>query len=296
MTLFNPPVTVTFDIIFYPRESTSACSLAHRLALSAPHPLAAFSPLAPRCLFPPVEKYRYQEEEGASPGAPKVHPHPCTLHQMGVARELRDGGTLGRDGGTLGRDGGTLGREGGTLGRDGGTLGREGGTLGRDGGTLGRDGGTLGRDGGTLGRDGGILREGCTWRREGGGAGATERDRDRSLGRDGSLGCRGDLLRGAELVQVAERQLNQIQHVHGYVSHTHVTPPQVESPEAVFHEEAWPHPEGGGLNEVPAPLFSSLYSHGRSYYQVTPPPSPPHAFHDFTTLRDSSEVQTDTHT
>uniref|UniRef100_A0A8C2XMZ9 Discs, largehomolog 1 n=1 Tax=Cyclopterus lumpus TaxID=8103 RepID=A0A8C2XMZ9_CYCLU len=43
---------------------------------------------------------------------------------------------------------------------------------------------------------------------------------------DGSIGRRGDL-RGAELVQVAERQLNQIQHVHGYVTHTHITPPQV---------------------------------------------------------------------
>uniref|UniRef100_A0A4W6C2Q8 Disks large homolog 1 n=1 Tax=Lates calcarifer TaxID=8187 RepID=A0A4W6C2Q8_LATCA len=34
-------------------------------------------------------------------------------------------------------------------------------------------------------------------------------------------------LRGAELVQVAERQLSQIQHVHGYVTHTHITPAQV---------------------------------------------------------------------
>uniref|UniRef100_A0A8C2XNK6 Disks large homolog 1 n=1 Tax=Cyclopterus lumpus TaxID=8103 RepID=A0A8C2XNK6_CYCLU len=58
------------------------------------------------------------------------------------------------------------------------------------------------------------------------GAGTMERDRERSLGRDGSIGRRGDL-RGAELVQVAERQLNQIQHVHGYVTHTHITPPQV---------------------------------------------------------------------
>uniref|UniRef100_A0A3P8RDE6 Disks large homolog 1 n=1 Tax=Astatotilapia calliptera TaxID=8154 RepID=A0A3P8RDE6_ASTCA len=40
---------------------------------------------------------------------------------------------------------------------------------------------------------------------------------------DGSLGRHNDL-RGAELVQVAERQLSQIQHVHGYVTHTHITP------------------------------------------------------------------------
>uniref|UniRef100_A0A674NTT5 Disks large homolog 1 n=1 Tax=Takifugu rubripes TaxID=31033 RepID=A0A674NTT5_TAKRU len=34
-------------------------------------------------------------------------------------------------------------------------------------------------------------------------------------------------LHGAELVQVAERQLSQIQHVHGYVTHSHITPAQV---------------------------------------------------------------------
>uniref|UniRef100_A0A3Q2FTS0 Uncharacterized protein n=1 Tax=Cyprinodon variegatus TaxID=28743 RepID=A0A3Q2FTS0_CYPVA len=43
---------------------------------------------------------------------------------------------------------------------------------------------------------------------------------------DGSLIYHGDL-RGAELVQVAERQLSQIQHVHGYVTHTHIAPAQV---------------------------------------------------------------------
>uniref|UniRef100_A0A672J7C6 Disks large homolog 1 n=1 Tax=Salarias fasciatus TaxID=181472 RepID=A0A672J7C6_SALFA len=34
---------------------------------------------------------------------------------------------------------------------------------------------------------------------------------------------------GVELVQVAERQLSQIQHVHGYVTHTHITPAQGNS-------------------------------------------------------------------
>lgn len=76
------------------------------------------------------------------------------------------------------------------------------------------------RDGGTLGREGGA------WRREGGSGSTMERERERSLGRDGSLGRHCDL-RGAELVQVAERQLSQIQHVHGYVTHTHITPAQV---------------------------------------------------------------------
>uniref|UniRef100_A0A3Q1B4T8 Disks large homolog 1 n=1 Tax=Amphiprion ocellaris TaxID=80972 RepID=A0A3Q1B4T8_AMPOC len=65
--------------------------------------------------------------------------------------------------------------------------------------------------------------DGGTWRRDGGGIGTMERERERSLGRDGSR--HGDL-RGAELVQVAERQLSQIQHVHGYVTHTHITPAQ----------------------------------------------------------------------
>ncbi|XP_029987309.1 discs large homolog 1-like protein isoform X5 [Sphaeramia orbicularis] len=189
-----------------------------------------------------LNKYRYQEEEGASPGAPKLHQHPCHQHQMGVARELRDGGTLGRDGGTLGRDGGTLGRD------------------------------------------------GVTWRGEGGGgSGTMERERERSLGRDGSLRRRCDL-RGAELVQVAERQLSQIQHVHGYVTHSHITPAQlsvqtlsagqasdtsvaVESPELPFDDEAWPQPEGERLNDVPAPPFSSLYSQSHAYYhQANPPP------------------------
>ncbi|XP_067370099.1 discs large homolog 1-like protein isoform X9 [Channa argus] len=123
----------------------------------------------------------------------------------------------------------------------------------------------MGRDGGTLGRDGG------TWRREGVGFGTMERERERSLGRDGSLGRRCDL-RGAELVQVAERQLSHIQHVHGYVTHTHITPAQVESPDVPFDDEAWPHPEGERLNEVPTPPFSSLYSQSHPYYQVNPPP------------------------
>ncbi|XP_014856086.1 PREDICTED: disks large homolog 1 isoform X3 [Poecilia mexicana] len=163
------------------------------------------------------KKYRYQEEEGASPGAPRLHHHTCHQHPMGIAGEITDGGTLGRDGGTLGRDGGTLGRDGGTLGRDGGTLGRSGGTLGRQGGTLGRDRGT--------------------WRRDGAGIGSMERERDRSLGRDGSLGRHGDL-RGAELVQVAERQLSQIQHVHGYVTHTHIAPAQANPPPVVVNTDS----------------------------------------------------------
>ncbi|KAI4829521.1 hypothetical protein KUCAC02_023561 [Chaenocephalus aceratus] len=90
--------------------------------------------------------------------------------------------------------------------------------------------------------------------------------RGSNLWGDGSLGRHGDL-RGAELVQVAERQLSQIQHVHGYVTHTHITPAQVESPEGPYDDEGWRHPEGERLNEVPAPPFSSLYSHSHAHYQ-----------------------------
>ncbi|XP_040040994.2 disks large homolog 4 isoform X6 [Gasterosteus aculeatus] len=50
------------------------------------------------------------------------------------------------------------------------------------------------------------------------------------------------------------------------------TPNKVESPEAPFDDEAWPHPEGDGLNQVPAPPFSSLYSRRRAYNQANPPP------------------------
>ncbi|XP_028299419.1 disks large homolog 1-like isoform X2 [Gouania willdenowi] len=172
----------------------------------------------------PTKKYRCQEEEGASPGAPRLH----HCHQHPMRLELRDGGTLGRNGGSLGRNGGTLGRQGRGWGRDRG-------------------------DGGTA-----------------------ERMRTRSLGRDGSLGRHSDL-RGAELVQVAERQLSQIQHVHGYVTHKHISPAQVESPERSYDDGAWPRPDGERSNQDPAPLFSSLYSQSHSYYQANPPPVVVHA-------------------
>ncbi|KAL6108320.1 dlg1 [Pungitius sinensis] len=49
-------------------------------------------------------------------------------------------------------------------------------------------------------------------------------------------------------------------------------PNKVESPEVPFDDEAWPHPEGDRLNQVPAPPFSSLYSRSRTYNQANPPP------------------------
>ncbi|XP_054644636.1 discs large homolog 1-like protein isoform X4 [Dunckerocampus dactyliophorus] len=127
-------------------------------------------------------------------------------------------------------------------------------------------------DGGTLGRD--RMDQG-TWRREGGGTGTMERDMgrdvERSLMRDGSLRRHCDL-RGAELVQVAERQLSQIQHVHGYVTHTHIEPAQEESPEAPFDGEVRPYLQGDNMNEVLAPPFSSLYSKSHARYKANPPP------------------------
>ncbi|XP_072245119.1 disks large homolog 4-like isoform X3 [Leuresthes tenuis] len=51
-----------------------------------------------------------------------------------------------------------------------------------------------------------------------------------------------------------------------------LTPNKVESPEIPFDDEAWPHPEGERLNDVPAPPFSSLYSQSHAYYQANPPP------------------------
>ncbi|XP_061739599.1 disks large homolog 1-like isoform X3 [Nerophis ophidion] len=93
-------------------------------------------------------------------------------------------------------------------------------------------------DGGTLGREG--MDQG-TWRREGEGTGTMERnlgrDMQRSLIRDGSL-RRHCNLHGAELVQVAERQLSQIQHVHGYVTHTHIEPAQANPTPVVVNTDS----------------------------------------------------------
>ncbi|CAL8306170.1 unnamed protein product [Lota lota] len=76
------------------------------------------------------------------------------------------------------------------------------------------------------------------WRVDGApGTGPGERDRHR----DGSPGRRprggGGDLRGAELVQVAERQLSQIQHVYGYVAHAHITPAKANPPPLVVNTE-----------------------------------------------------------
>uniref|UniRef100_A0A673CT63 Disks large homolog 1 n=1 Tax=Sphaeramia orbicularis TaxID=375764 RepID=A0A673CT63_9TELE len=90
----------------------------------------------------------------------------------------------------------------------------------------------------------------------GGGSGTMERERERSLGRDGSLRRRCDL-RGAELVQVAERQLSQIQHVHGYVTHSHITPAQVNNSFIVLSLQANPPPVVVNTDSVDTPPYVS---------------------------------------
>ncbi|XP_038571151.1 disks large homolog 1-like isoform X3 [Micropterus salmoides] len=71
-------------------------------------------------------------------------------------------------------------------------------------------------------------------------------------------------------------KVNSTSPIHGPASprpaNSLLTPNKVESPEVPFDDEAWPHPEGERLNEVPAPPFSSLYSQSHAYYQANPPP------------------------
>ncbi|XP_037833508.1 disks large homolog 1 [Kryptolebias marmoratus] len=63
---------------------------------------------------------------------------------------------------------------------------------------------------------------------------------------------------GPELVQVAEKNLSQIENVHGYVTHAHISPMKVASLECIF--------DGSSLgllhSELPSPTPSTLYPHG----------------------------------
>ncbi|XP_051983891.1 discs large homolog 1-like protein isoform X4 [Xyrauchen texanus] len=58
---------------------------------------------------------------------------------------------------------------------------------------------------------------------------------------------------GAELVQVAEKNLSQIENVHGYVAHAHISPMKVESLECIFDGASTVVNE-----ESPPPLTTSL--------------------------------------
>ncbi|KAM9478372.1 discs large homolog 1-like protein isoform 15-T15 [Salvelinus alpinus] len=84
-----------------------------------------------------------------------------------------------------------------------------------------------------------------------------------------------------ELVQVAEKNLSQIENVHGYVSHAHISPMKVESLECIFDAGS-----PVGYEEVPVPDFSTLYATHHALLQANPPPvvvntdsldSPPYA-------------------
>ncbi|XP_027147331.1 discs large homolog 1-like protein [Larimichthys crocea] len=64
---------------------------------------------------------------------------------------------------------------------------------------------------------------------------------------------------GAELVQVAEKNLSQIENVHGYVTHAHISPMKVASLECIFDGSS---ALGQHLPELPSPSSSTLYAHG----------------------------------
>ncbi|KAG1940976.1 disks large [Pimephales promelas] len=74
-------------------------------------------------------------------------------------------------------------------------------------------------------------------------------------------------VRPPELVQVSEKNISQIENVHGYVSHSHISPMKVESLECVFDGSSTL-----GGEEVPAPAFATLYSQSDTLMQASPAP------------------------
>ncbi|XP_035861104.1 discs large homolog 1-like protein isoform X6 [Sander lucioperca] len=65
---------------------------------------------------------------------------------------------------------------------------------------------------------------------------------------------------GPELVQVAEKNLSQIENVHGYVTHAHISPMKVASLECIFDGSSALGQQH--LPELPSPTSSTLYTHG----------------------------------
>ncbi|XP_049455491.1 discs large homolog 1-like protein isoform X15 [Epinephelus fuscoguttatus] len=65
---------------------------------------------------------------------------------------------------------------------------------------------------------------------------------------------------GPELVQVAEKNLSQIENVHGYVTHAHISPMKVASLECIFDGSSALGQQH--LPELPSPSSSTLYTHG----------------------------------
>ncbi|XP_029930483.1 discs large homolog 1-like protein isoform X9 [Myripristis murdjan] len=78
---------------------------------------------------------------------------------------------------------------------------------------------------------------------------------------------------GPELVQVAEKNLSQIENVHGYVTHAHISPMKVASLECIFDG---PSALGQHHLELPPPSPSTLYSRSAHLMQAeaAPPSSP----------------------
>nr|XP_046177060.1 discs large homolog 1-like protein isoform X28 [Oncorhynchus gorbuscha] len=76
-----------------------------------------------------------------------------------------------------------------------------------------------------------------------------------------------DEVPGPELVQVAEKNLSQIENVHGYVAHAHISPMKVASLECIFDG-----PSTLGQQELPPPLAPAPYSQSHEAVQANPPP------------------------
>ncbi|XP_017575511.1 discs large homolog 1-like protein isoform X1 [Pygocentrus nattereri] len=72
---------------------------------------------------------------------------------------------------------------------------------------------------------------------------------------------------GPELVQVAEKNISQIENVHGYVAHAHISPMKVESLECIFDG-----PPTVGSEDSPPPTPASLYPQSPMTVQANPPP------------------------
>uniref|UniRef100_A0A8C5FC94 Discs large homolog 1-like protein n=1 Tax=Gadus morhua TaxID=8049 RepID=A0A8C5FC94_GADMO len=193
------------------------------------------------------------------PPAPPSSPRP-------PARSTGRGapGSPGRGGRWAGRGAGGGGARGG--GRGGGGRPRTAGPRGGRRGRRARGGGGGAARSGTAGRGAArAARWGPGGRTGPPGPGPGEGDRRR----DGSLGPRprGDL-RGAELVQVAERQLSQIQHVYGYVAHPPVPHALPVRPPSHTHTHTHANPPPVVVNtecvDTPPYVSTSSYHLGNS--------------------------------
>ncbi|KAM8849907.1 discs large homolog 1-like protein isoform 3-T3 [Spinachia spinachia] len=77
---------------------------------------------------------------------------------------------------------------------------------------------------------------------------------------------------GPELVQVAEKNLSQIENVHGYVTHAHISPMKVASLECIFDGSSALGQQP--LPELPSPTSPTLYSEDRPLPSCSSNPYP----------------------